>query len=173
MMFFKIRQYKGLWIAWSQRLESVVKLMSKNSISGSGSGLDKSNNRRAILRKKMVKSIHKAQWIRESFPSRKLLRGISRALFRTKLFDEFWHLFLRPQALSIVNTCTVGGGGGGSGKMATTGQSFGDSTGSRQETEAFMKLHSGTGPWSSSMHSFLKYLNVWTLWSHTLLCAFV
>ncbi len=33
MVFFKIRQKKGLWIAWSKRLESCVKLMFKNSIS--------------------------------------------------------------------------------------------------------------------------------------------
>ncbi len=34
MVFLKIRQYNGLWIAWSKALESFVKLMSKNSISG-------------------------------------------------------------------------------------------------------------------------------------------
>ncbi len=34
IVFFKIRQKKGLWIPWSKRLESFVKLMSKNSISG-------------------------------------------------------------------------------------------------------------------------------------------
>ncbi len=34
MVFFKIRQLKGLWIAWSKRPESFVKMMSKNSISG-------------------------------------------------------------------------------------------------------------------------------------------
>ncbi len=32
MVFFKIHQKKGLWIAWSKRLESLVKLMSKKSI---------------------------------------------------------------------------------------------------------------------------------------------
>jgi hypothetical protein len=30
--FFKIRRYKGLCIAWGKRLETFVKLMSKNSI---------------------------------------------------------------------------------------------------------------------------------------------
>ncbi len=34
MVFFQIRQLKGLWIAWSNILESFVKLISKNSISG-------------------------------------------------------------------------------------------------------------------------------------------
>ncbi len=34
MVFFKIRQKKGLWIARSKRLKYFVKLMSKNSISG-------------------------------------------------------------------------------------------------------------------------------------------
>jgi hypothetical protein len=31
MVFFQIRQQKGLRIAWSKRLESFVKLISKNS----------------------------------------------------------------------------------------------------------------------------------------------
>ncbi len=34
MVFCKISQQKGLWKIWSKRLESLVKLMSKNSISG-------------------------------------------------------------------------------------------------------------------------------------------
>ncbi len=32
ILYGKIRQEKGLWIAWSKRIESFVKLMSKNSI---------------------------------------------------------------------------------------------------------------------------------------------
>ncbi len=34
MVLFKIRQWKGLWIAWNKRLYSFVKLTSKNSNSG-------------------------------------------------------------------------------------------------------------------------------------------
>jgi hypothetical protein len=37
IVFFKIRLKKGLWITWSKRLESFVKLMAQNSISGSKS----------------------------------------------------------------------------------------------------------------------------------------
>jgi hypothetical protein len=36
MVFFEIYQYKELRITWSKRLESFVKVMYKNSLSGNG-----------------------------------------------------------------------------------------------------------------------------------------